>query len=219
MGSVALTIEDNGKLVNMPVDSDFRIVVTATDNGTMEFDVVDINSETGEIESVINFENIPLEYGKEIITQFSQEASNTRLFVIEDDARVAEVTTDGRLTDISTTTLRLVIENTACTINGVSSQSDVAPFIDTEYERTMIPLYLVAEVFDADIEWLEASRTVSIIRNDVSLNLHVDTPLSGGMGQARIVNSRTFVPIRYISEMFGASVMWDGNARAVYIEQ
>ena len=218
-GSAILTVEDEGKFIYMPAHADFRIALTATDEGTMEFDVVDINSDTGEIVSVINFENIPLEYGKEIITHLSTVAFDTRLFVVEDNIRVAEITTDGRLTDVTTTTLRLAIDTTAYTINGVSSESDVAPFIDAEYERTMIPLYLIAEVFDADIEWLEASRTVKIMRDDVSLTLQIDTPLLGGMGQARIVNSRAFVPIRYISETFGASVRWDGNARAVYIDQ
>ena len=121
--------------------------------------------------------------------------------------------------EVSTTTLRLIIDNIVYTINGISFESDVAPFIDTEYERTMIPLYLMAEVFDADIEWLEASRTVSIVREGVNVILQTDTPLQGGMGQARVMNNRTFVPVRYISEMFGASVRWDGNARAVYIEK
>jgi len=123
------------------------------------------------------------------------------------------------LIEVSTTTLRLIIDNIVYTINGISFESDVAPFIDTEYERTMIPLYLMAEVFDADIEWLEASRTVSIVREGVNVILQTDTPLQGGMGQARVMNNRTFVPVRYISEMFGASVRWDGNARAVYIEK
>jgi len=164
------------------------------------------------------FANILLEYGKEISTQFSAEASYTRLFVVEDNAKVAEIAIDGTLKSITTATLRLVIDNTTHTINGAPLVSEAAPFIDAQYERTMIPLYLVADVFDAEIEWIEASRTVSITRDDVNITLQMDTPLHGGMGQARIVNSRTFVPIRHISEMFGASVRWDGGARAVYIE-
>ena len=34
---------------------------------------------------------------------------------------------------------------------------------------------------------------------------------------ARIVNSRTMVPVRFISEFFGARVSWDGATRSVEI--
>jgi hypothetical protein len=37
------------------------------------------------------------------------------------------------------------------------------------------------------------------------------------MGMPAIVEGRTFVPIAYISNMMGATVSWDGDARAIYI--
>ena len=41
------------------------------------------------------------------------------------------------------TTIRLVIGQTAFTHNGIAAQSDVAPFIDPAYNRTMVPLALI----------------------------------------------------------------------------
>ncbi|CCQ94419.1 hypothetical protein CULT_190001 [[Clostridium] ultunense Esp] len=35
---------------------------------------------------------------------------------------------------------------------------------------------------------------------------------------AKIVNGRTLVPIRFVSERYGAKVTWDGKAYAVYVE-
>ncbi|MCL1877594.1 MAG: copper amine oxidase N-terminal domain-containing protein [Defluviitaleaceae bacterium] len=37
------------------------------------------------------------------------------------------------------------------------------------------------------------------------------------MGVPKIVNDRTFVPLRFISEFFGATVNWDERARSVEI--
>jgi len=213
-----LTVESDGKIIHLPAADDLRIIVTATDGGIMEFDVVDFNLDTDEIESVIAFENISLESGKEILVRLNENASDTRLFAIEDDNIVSEIATSGTLIPIASTTIRLVIDSTTYTINGLSSQSDVAPFIDPAHDRTMVPIRLVAEGLGADVDWIGETRTVTIVRGNVNLTLHVDTPLPDGMGQATILDGRTFVPVRYVSEMLGASVRWDGTARAVYIE-
>jgi hypothetical protein len=37
------------------------------------------------------------------------------------------------------------------------------------------------------------------------------------MGMPMIVNDRTFVPLRYVSEILGADIHWDEANRAVYV--
>jgi len=71
----------------------------------------------------------------------------------------------------------------------------------------------------ADVDWVAATRTVTVDKGDISLTLSVDAPLPDGMGQAAIIDGRTFVPVRYVAEMLGVDVRWDGVSRAVYIEQ
>jgi len=115
-------------------------------------------------------------------------------------------------------TLRLVIGTSTYTINGMPSNAEVAPFIDPRYNRTMVPLRLIAETMGANVDWIGETRTVIITRDNINLSLQVDTPLPDGMGLAAIVGGRTFVPVAYVAQMLGASVAWDGNARAVYIE-
>jgi hypothetical protein len=81
----------------------------------------------------------------------------------------------------------------------------------------MVPIRFVAEAMGADVDWIGATRTVTIDRDDIHLRLAIDVPLPDGMGTPVIVSDRTFVPVRYVSEMLGATVRWDGDARAVYI--
>lgn len=94
-------------------------------------------------------------------------------------------------------------------------KGDAAPFIADD--RAMVPLRVIAEALGADIYWDGDTRTVRIVRGANALSLVIDAPLPDGLGTAIIKNDRTFVPTRYVSEMLGASVRWDGETRAVYV--
>jgi len=117
------------------------------------------------------------------------------------------------------TELRLEIGSTTFTRNGMPSASDAAPFIDPVHSRTMVPLALIGEALGAQVTWEEATRTVLIVRDGITLTIQVDSPLPDGMGMPEIVGGRTFVPIAYVANQLGANVRWDGVARAVYIQQ
>ena len=115
--------------------------------------------------------------------------------------------------------IRLVIDYPIYTVNDTIRTSDVAPFIDPEYSRTMVPLRLVGEALGAEVYWMGDIRQVLIIHGTVILRLPIDQPLPDGMGTPVIVNGRTLVPIAYVAQMLGASTHWDGENRAVYIWQ
>lgn len=113
--------------------------------------------------------------------------------------------------------MRLTIGQSAFTHWGITVAGDAAPFIDPDYDRTMVPLRIIAEALDAQVRWEGGTRTVYITRGGVQIRMPIGEPLPDGMGTPVIVNDRTFVPLRYISEIMGANVRWDDSARAVYI--
>ena len=113
--------------------------------------------------------------------------------------------------------LRFVIGREEYYHRGIVHEIEAAPFISDE--RTMIPLRVITEALEAFVYWDEDTRTVTISRNGVTMSLAIGQPLPDGMGTPLIVNERTFVPARYVSEMLGATVRWDGDNRAVYIYQ
>jgi len=118
-----------------------------------------------------------------------------------------------------TTTLRFVVGSSTYSVNGVNIHTDVAPFIDTDYNRTMVPLRLVSEALGATVDWDDATRIVTINYGLTQLTLPIGVPLPDGMGVPVIVGDRTYVPVRYVAErlMPGVDVVWDGAARAIYI--
>ena len=115
--------------------------------------------------------------------------------------------------------LVLTIGSLLYQVNGNYRESDVAPFIDPDTDRTMLPLRLVSEALGANVTWVESTRTVLITNGEISLSLQVDTPLPFGMGNVLFVNDRVFVPALYVMEFFGANVEWDSDTQTAYITQ
>jgi hypothetical protein len=116
---------------------------------------------------------------------------------------------------VSNTEIRLAIDNKNYTVNGVLMESDAAPFI--AHGRTMIPLRIISEALGASVSFNSATGTVTIIHKGAQISLLIDTPLPNDMGTPVVINGRTFVPIRYVSETLGAAVRWDNTNSAVYI--
>jgi len=113
--------------------------------------------------------------------------------------------------------IRFAIGNPVYTVQGVPQTSDAAPFIDPETNRTMLPLRVVSTAMGAEVSWDAANRNAIVVLGDIEIVMSVDEALPDGMGSPMIVDDRVFVPARYVVEMLGAGVEWDGVAQAVYI--
>ena len=99
---------------------------------------------------------------------------------------------------------------------------DVPPLI--EEGRTLVPVRAIAESLGASVGWDAAARRVDIALNEDELTLIIDDTAARVNGEtrlldvpARIVDSRTLVPARFISESFHAEVGWDAASRTVTI--
>lgn len=108
-------------------------------------------------------------------------------------------------------------------VNERTIVSDVSPYIFGGY--TMVPVRFVAEAFDCDkIEWREAEKSVELVdgENHIRLNIGSDTAYVNEAAveistPAAIKNNRTYVPIRFVSENMGATVLWDAENSTVNI--
>ena len=114
-----------------------------------------------------------------------------------------------------TPVMRLVIGQYTVMQNGTPQLSDAAPFLLDG--RTMVPARLIAEALGAEVGWYRATNSVILWLNGKVVEIAIDQPLPNNMGTAFIVDGRTFVPVRFVSEMLGAEVRWDRDNMAVYI--
>ena len=99
---------------------------------------------------------------------------------------------------------------------------DVEPFI--ENGRTLIPLRGVFEKLGAKVDWNKSLQEVVIKddNNEIEMILGKDKVIVNGIVKdidvsTKMINSRTFAPLRFIAESLGHTVRWDGNEGSIYI--
>jgi len=100
----------------------------------------------------------------------------------------------------------LTLNNTTAVLNGNRMAIDTPATLVNN--RTMVPLRFVAESLGVKVDWIAATRTVRMKLDGKELSLVVDQTIPGLDVPAKIINNRTMVPLRYVSESFGASVKW-----------
>jgi len=105
--------------------------------------------------------------------------------------------------------LQVTMNQLRYTVNGTPHYFDVAPYLDTRANRSMIPMRFIAEAFGATVVWEDATRTQHIHLGGRHFTLTEGVPLPDGMGTPVLVQNRFFVPLRYVSQELGASVTWD----------
>lgn len=134
----------------------------------------------------------------------------------------SSVTVTGSFGEEDLTTIILTIDSRIIWIDEEMIVYDVAPMIRNE--RTVLPIRVIAEALGASVAWNEPAQKVTIIKGDTVIEPFINQPYALVNGTpvqldapAFIENSRTYLPIRFISENLGASVVWDGLARTVTI--
>ena len=100
---------------------------------------------------------------------------------------------------------------------------DQAPVI--HLGRTMVPLRAIFEALGASVDWNGATRTVTSRKGNNTIELTIDSDVLYKNGEpvyldvpAMLVNNRTLVPVRAVSEALGADVDWNGETRSVLIK-
>ena len=107
-------------------------------------------------------------------------------------------------------------------INDKTVDSDVNPMIING--RTMVPVRILFDTFGADVLWNENLRQViiSTAASVIVFTIGSKTAYIDGVGRTvdvppTIVEGRTLVPIRFISDVLRYDVVWNGSTRTVYV--
>ncbi|MBE7054037.1 MAG: hypothetical protein E7391_07175 [Ruminococcaceae bacterium] len=107
-------------------------------------------------------------------------------------------------------------------INGKNLETDQAPIIVDG--RTLVPMRAIFEGLGAKVEWDDAAKCASGEKGDKKVKITIgskDAFVNGKVKTldvpAQIVNSRTLVPVRFISESLGCNVDWDDATKTVII--
>ena len=108
-------------------------------------------------------------------------------------------------------------------VNNKSVSFDQPPII--EDGRTLVPLRAIFSALGAEVNWDADTRTVTASKNGTKISLTIvsnEMYVNGNVitldVPAKIVNDRTLVPVRAVSESFNCHVTWNGSNRMVHKE-
>lgn len=102
--------------------------------------------------------------------------------------------------------IEMTVGNKNVKVDGKVVVSEVAPVVKSG--STYVPLRLIAEAFDAKVDFNSKTKTVTINYNGKALTYKVTV----------IQNGRTLVPIRYIAENLGAKVDYVASTKQILID-
>jgi hypothetical protein len=110
------------------------------------------------------------------------------------------------------------------TLNGEELAFDVPPVnIDG---RVLVPMRGIFEALGAEVEWDERLQSVTASKDNTSVRMLIGTRVISINHEMialdvapQIINDRTMVPIRAVSEAFDAEVTWDAATETVKINE
>lgn len=121
-------------------------------------------------------------------------------------------------------------------VNGSYVQFDQPPVIIEG--RTLVPVRVISEMFDVKVQWDEANRTVTLSKEskvvtEISTiaigasSIDIATYYKSGQSPsessiyldvpAQIINGRTLIPLRAVSEILHKGCIWNGSNRTVFV--
>jgi len=127
----------------------------------------------------------------------------------------------------STIVLILKIGDSSFIMSGETRYLDSPPIIKNN--RTLLPIRAIIEALDGTVSWDATERKVTVTLGSTTIELWIgksiakvngiDTSIDSTNSKVvpEIINSRTMLPLRFVTENLGATVNWDGATKTITI--
>lgn len=92
--------------------------------------------------------------------------------------------------------------------------------------RTLVPMGTIFSTLGLTIDWDEATRTATGTSDDTAISFTIGSDQALVNGEVRtlevpasIINDRTMIPLRFLSEALGYNVVWVGDSNLILISR
>jgi len=125
------------------------------------------------------------------------------------------------------TVIVLKIGSSSFTVNGETRYLDSPPVIKNS--RTLVPIRAIVEALGGTISWDPTERKVTVTLGSTTIELWIgkNTARVNGVSKLidstnsnvvpEIINGRTMLPLRFVTENLGCTVQWDGSTQTITI--
>ena len=215
---------------NGPINEDNKVAVKVVDedgnvakvNGTVTAFVADQSDADAKVS--VEVADNAVSNGKAALSVYSDRETTAEIAVVVKAGSAMYVGnleyTFGTEDPLANRTVVMTIGSTEYVVNNKIVTGDAAPFVDSNW-RTMVPLRALAESFDAEVNWDNDARTVTInydANTQIVMTIGEETYTVNGeemtMDTAPVIQGdRTYVPIRFAAQGMGFSVtpLYDSN--------
>lgn len=215
-------INEDNKVTVKVVDEDGN-VAKLTDAAIVNAYVDDKSDENAKVSVEVGNKGA-VTNGKGSLTLYSDRETTANIAVVVKAGSAMYVGnleyTFGTEDPLANRTVVMTIGSTEYVVNNKIVTGDAAPFVDSNW-RTMVPLRALAESFDAEVNWDNDARTVTInydANTQIVMTIGEETYTVNGeemtMDTAPVIQGdRTYVPIRFAAQGMGFSVtpLYDSN--------
>jgi len=210
IGSTGVATVDDGLLIKITADSSQKSVIKISD----VYLTLDRTVPEGVVKAKL-----------EGIKDFGWAQGSTALLDFNTSESMGSADIARTITPLVSGTASFIIGSSTYQVGGISHIMDVTPYIKDD--RSFVPVrYLGENMLGATVDWNEGEQKVVLTRGGIELVLTIGSKTYTVNGVERtadvapeIVNSRTFLPARYVAEAFGASVGWDAATYTVTIQR
>lgn len=223
LDTISVDLFISSPLNNSTVETDSVIILgkaidsgTGVDNITINGNFISLSSD-GSFKTVLNL----------------KEGVNTFVIMAEDNVgnKASKTLIVVYQKPQQTNVITLQIGNEIMTVNGVSQEIDpgkgTKPVIKNG--RTLVPIRAIIEALGGTIDWNGTERKVTITLKDTTIELWIGKPQAKVNGVLKwidetnhkvmpeIINGRTMLPLRFVTENLGADVDWDNATKTITI--
>lgn len=107
-------------------------------------------------------------------------------------------------------------------VNGQALPADPPPLMRND--RVLLPMRVVFEALGAEVTWELDTQTAIGTWGDTTVRMQINNPLAYINDwvvtldvPAQLINNRTYIPVRFPAEVFGAEVRWEEVTQTVFI--
>jgi hypothetical protein len=125
------------------------------------------------------------------------------------------------------TVMVLQVGNVAFTVDGTSKTLDSPPVIKNG--RTLVPIRAIIEALEGTVGWDGTARKATVTLGSATVELWIGKSAAKVNGVStfidpananvvpEIINGRTMLPVRFVSESLGCSVLWADTTKTITI--